>query len=137
LIVGLLVLAIFLAVDIQFYLRDHAVKIRVRGWINFVLIGMIIGAVLGSAVWKPGISPEFLGTHVALQNLLRDVALVGIALLSLWITPDERRTANGFTFGPIKEVAKLFAGIFIAIIAVLAMPGAGKDRAFAGLLSAV
>ena len=36
--------------------------------------------------------------------------------------PDE----NGFSWGPIQEVAKLFAGIFIAIIPVLAMLQAGR-----------
>ena len=49
-----------------------------------------------------------------------------IALLSLWLTPDEHREANGFTLEPIREVAKLFAGIFICIIPVLAMLQAGR-----------
>ena len=52
-------------------------------------------------------------------------------------TPDEHRTANGFTWEPIREVAILFAGIFTAIIPVLAILGAGSDGLFAGLLSAV
>ena len=68
---------------------------------------------------------------------MRDAALVLIALLSLWLTPDEHREANGFTWEPIKEVAKLFAGIFIAIIPVLAMLHAGKNGSFAWLLTAV
>jgi Na+/H+ antiporter NhaD/arsenite permease-like protein len=58
-------------------------------------------------------------------------------ILSLWLTPDEHREANGFTWEPIKEVAKLFAGIFIAIVPVLAMLQAGKNGAFAWLLTAV
>ncbi len=145
-IVGLSVLAMFVVVDIRFYRRErhtsgghtlHPVDIRVRGRINFVLTALIIAAILGSAVWKPGISFDILGTKVALQNLLRDAALVAVALLSLRLTPDEHRTANGFTWEPIKEVAILFAGIFTAIIPVAAMLGAGKDGLFAGLLSAV
>ena len=142
LIVGLLVIAIFFAVDTGFYLREqHAASaihsIRVRGLINVLLIALIVGAILGSAIWKPGISFNIAGTEVALQNLLRDAALIVIAGLSLWLTPDEHREANGFTWEPIKEVAKLFAGIFIAVIPVLAMLGAGRDGLFAGLLSAV
>ena len=39
--------------------------------------------------------------HVALQNLVRDGALIVIALASLWLTPDEHRTANDFTWEPI------------------------------------
>ena len=48
-----------------------------------------------------------------LQNLLRDAVLVLIALASLWLTPDEHREANGFSWEPILEVAILFAGIFV------------------------
>src|SRR5271168_243522 len=101
-------------------------SIRVRGLINIPLIALVIAALLGSAIWRPGISFNVMGTDVALQNLLRDAALVAIAGLSLWLTPDEHRAANGFTWEPIKEVAKLFAGIFIAIIPALAMLGAGR-----------
>jgi Na+/H+ antiporter NhaD/arsenite permease-like protein len=142
LIVGLLVIAIFFAVDAGFYARERRAaaaiqSIRVRGLINIPLIAFVVAALLGSAIWKPGISFNVMGTDVALQNLLRDAALVAIAVLSLWLTPDEHRAANGFTWEPIKEVAKLFAGIFIAIIPVLAMLGAGRDGLFAGLLSAV
>src|SRR5207244_1459219 len=77
------------------------------------------------------------GTTLALQNILRDGALVLIAILSLVLTPNEHREANGFTWEPIGEVAILFAGIFICIIPVLAMLDAGKDGAFAWLLAAV
>jgi Na+/H+ antiporter NhaD/arsenite permease-like protein len=57
--------------------------------------------------------------------------------LSLTLTPDEHREANGFTWDPIAEVAILFAGIFACIIPVLAMLQAGKDGAFAWLLALV
>jgi Na+/H+ antiporter NhaD/arsenite permease-like protein len=57
--------------------------------------------------------------------------------VSLWLTPDEHRAANGFTWGPIKEVAKLFIAIFITIIPVLAMLEAGARGAFAPLLRLV
>ena len=98
---------------------------------------MIVAAILLSATWGPGINFDICGTKLALQNLVRDAALALIAMLSLWLTADEHRAANGFTWEPIKEVAKLFAGIFVAIIPVLAMLGAGKHGAFAWLLSAV
>jgi Na+/H+ antiporter NhaD/arsenite permease-like protein len=78
-----------------------------------------------------------LSTEVQLQNLARDILLVIIALLSLWWTREEHRAANGFTWEPIKEVAKLFAAIFITIAPVLAMLHAGEDGAFAPLLGLV
>ena len=68
---------------------------------------------------------------------MRDVALIIIALVSLWLTPDEHRAANGFTWEPIREVANLFAGIFVTIIPVMAALQAGPTGAFAWLLRAV
>ena len=110
---------------------------RLRGSINLPLIAGIIGAILLSAAWKPGIDFDVYGTASNLQNLVRDGALIVIALASLWLTPDEHREANDFTWEPIREVAILFAGIFVCIIPVLAMLEAGRDGAFAWLLAAV
>jgi Na+/H+ antiporter NhaD/arsenite permease-like protein len=77
------------------------------------------------------------GTALEVQNLARDLALVIIALMSLWLTPNEHRAANDFTWEPIREVAKLFAAIFVCIIPVLAMLSAGREGVFAPLLVAV
>jgi len=78
-----------------------------------------------------------LGTEVELQNLLRDVALLAISGLSLWLTPDEHRATNGFTFEPIREVAILFAGIFTCILPVLAALQAGRSGLFILMIDAV
>jgi Na+/H+ antiporter NhaD/arsenite permease-like protein len=140
-----LVLAVFIALDIWYYRKDRLVttvgegkqplNIRVSGGINLVLIAGIIGALLAAAAWKPSIGINIYGTRLELQNIARDAALVLIALLSLALTPNEHREANGFTWEPIGEVAILFAGIFICIIPVLAMLDAGKNGAFAWLLA--
>jgi Na+/H+ antiporter NhaD/arsenite permease-like protein len=142
LLAGALVLAIFIALDIWFMRKETpaavaGASIRLHGIVNLPLIAAVIGAILLSATWKPGIEFDIFGTHAALQNLTRDGALVVIALLSLWLTPDEHRAANEFTWEPIAEVAKLFAGIFVCIIPVLAMLEAGRDGPFAWLLNAV
>jgi len=142
-IVAVLVLAIFLGLDTWLARGDvkasaaAAEPLRLRGLINLPLIACIIGAILLSAAWKPGIELDVYGTHVALQNLVRDGALIVIALASLWLTPAEHRKTNDFTWEPIAEVAKLFAGIFVCIIPVLAMLEAGHDGPFAWLLRAV
>jgi Na+/H+ antiporter NhaD/arsenite permease-like protein len=47
--------------------------------------------------------------------------MVAIALLSYWVGPKEARSANGFSWGPIVEVAILFAGIFITMVPALAL----------------
>jgi Na+/H+ antiporter NhaD/arsenite permease-like protein len=74
---------------------------------------------------------------VELQNLLRDGLLVGVIFLSLWLTPEAARRGNDFSWGPIQEVGKLFAGIFITIIPVIAMLRAGESGAFASIVRAV
>jgi len=140
-----LVLAIFVVVDIWLYRQDRRVAvvgetppnepIRVRGLVNLPLIGLIIGAILLSAFWKPGISFDIYGTVLELQDIVRNIALAGIAIASVALTPEEHRERNGFTWEPILEVAKLFAGIFICIIPVLAMLQAGRAGPFAWLLA--
>ena len=52
---------------------------RVRGLVNLALIAAIIGAIMVSANWKPGISFDVLGTQVELQDLARDLFLADLA----------------------------------------------------------
>ena len=145
LLITIAVLAIFIVIDVWLARQEtdtspppsRSLELQVHGLINLALIALIIAAILGSALWKPGIVFDVLGTKVELQNIVRDAVLLLIAGLSLWLTPDEHREANGFTFEPIREVAILFAGIFVCIIPVLAVLEAGRSGAFAGLITAV
>jgi Na+/H+ antiporter NhaD/arsenite permease-like protein len=139
---AVLVLSVFAAVDLWQMRRDpqppaEAPPVRVHGLINLPLIGGIIGAILLSSVWRPGIAFDVYGTVLQLENLARDAALIALALLSVWLTPGEHREANDFTWEPIREVAKLFAAIFICIIPVLAMLQAGRAGVFAPLLAGI
>lgn len=112
-------------------------RLMIEGKANFILLAGVVGLVLMSGLWKPGIVFNVVGTDVALQNVVRDVALIAIALLSLWITPASARSGNEYNWEPIKEVAKLFAGIFLTIIPVIAMLKAGTSGAFAGIIRLV
>src|ERR1700733_10430335 len=115
------VFILFLLIEFWFYRKDRRVvpvgeasaPIRVHGLVNLALLAVIIGAVIVSALWKPGIAFTVYGTTLPLQDLLRDAVLFLTALVSLWLTPDEHREANGFSWEPILEVAILFAGIFV------------------------
>jgi Na+/H+ antiporter NhaD/arsenite permease-like protein len=141
------VLAVFIVIDVWFYFGDRKAvavddeaqrePLRVRGIVNLILLALIVAAVIDSAIWKPGISFSVYGTTLELQDIARDGVLFIAALLSLWLTPDEHREANGFSWEPIVEVAILFAGIFVCAVPVLAMLDAGSDGAFAGLVGAV
>lgn len=114
---------------------DRAIKLW--GKVNILLLAGVIGAILMSANWKPGTAFTVHGVAVEGQNLLRDLILLALAGLSLKLTPGPVRAGNEFSWGPIKEVAKLFAGIFICIIPVLAMLQAGREGAFAPLVALV
>jgi Na+/H+ antiporter NhaD/arsenite permease-like protein len=139
------VLAIFVAVDLWFFRQDRRVApvgeasepVRVHGVVNLVLLAVIIGAVIVSALWKSGVTFTVYGTALPLQNLLRDAVLFLTALASLWLTPDEHREANGFSWEPILEVAILFAAIFVCAVPILAALAAGHDGSLAWLLTMV
>lgn len=140
---GALLIGFFILDSIIYKREGHLKKdptpdkpVRVRGGINFVLIGVIIAAILLSARLKLG-TFTILGTEIAIQNVLRDLTMIVVTLVSLWLTPKASHEANGFSWGPILEVAKLFAGIFITIIPVLAMLQAGRNGAFAPLVGLV
>ncbi len=143
-----LLLAAFFAVDRWLYHRDEAFKARfdptpvtrrigMRGLPNLALLAMVVGGVLLSGSWKPNVSFSVGGVGLELQDVARDVILVAAGLISLVITPKAVREANEFSWGPILEVAKLFAGIFVTIIPVIAMLKAAERGAFAPLVAMV
>ncbi|CCV03936.1 Citrate transporter [Mesorhizobium metallidurans STM 2683] len=147
LFVGGVVLAVFLAIDIILHRREGGApkikdptpdtKVRIRGLANLPLLAGVIGAILLSAIWKPGVSVSVLGVSLELQDLARDAIILALALLSLRVSYKSHREANGFNWEPISEVAKLFAGIFICIVPVVAILKAGHDGALAPLVSLV
>jgi Na+/H+ antiporter NhaD/arsenite permease-like protein len=141
-----LVLMEFYALDYYYYHHREEERvpdptpdrpIRVEGAINLLLLGAIVGAVLLSGFWQPEIKWTLLGSEIELQNVVRDVLIVAIALFSLKITPEATRHGNHFTWGPIVEVAKLFVGIFLTIIPVIAMLRAGTGGALGPIVNLV
>jgi Na+/H+ antiporter NhaD/arsenite permease-like protein len=146
LIVASILLAIFFALDLVLYRREgHSAerrkakptRIGVRGGVNFALLAFVIAGILLSSEWNPGVNFDIYGAKVSLEDIGRDAAFLLIAGLSLWLTPQEHREANEFNWEPIREVAILFAGIFIGIIPVLAMLQAGRNGLFAPLLEVI
>ena len=140
-------LAIFFALDWWFYRQREEVvlldptpdarRIGFDGAVNFWLLGGVAGLVLLSGFWKSPVVFNIAGTDVGLPGLVRDVGLVAITLLSLKITSAKIHADNQFAWGPMAEVAKLFAGIFLTIIPVIAMLKAGTSGPFGAVVSAV
>jgi Na+/H+ antiporter NhaD/arsenite permease-like protein len=52
---------------------------------------------------------------------LQEGLMLGVAVLAYFTTPSLNRVNNRFTFGPILEVAVLFAGIFVTMAPALAV----------------
>lgn len=139
-------LAIFFAIDTWYYRREGVTRadptpddqtFGIEGGINGVLLLVVVALVLMSGTWKPGITVALAGTPVGLEQLVRDGALIAVALLSLKLTPAAAREQNQFNWAPMQEVAKLFAGIFLTITPVLAMLKAGMGGAFAPIVALV
>ena len=112
-------------------------RFGIEGRWNLLLLIAIVGIVLFSGIWKGGIAFTVYGVELEWEGLVRDVVLVVIALLSLKLTTLESREANNFTWAPIVEVAKLFAGIFITIVPVIAILKAGETGALGAIVAAV
>jgi Na+/H+ antiporter NhaD/arsenite permease-like protein len=110
---------------------------RIEGNINLLLLAGVVLAVLLSGVWRPGISFAIYHVEVELQGIVRDVLLLVITAASWKLTPMATREANEFSWFPIVEVAKLFAGIFLTIIPAIAILRAGTAGALAPVIEAV
>ena len=83
--------------------RDHAriEPLRIHGGLNGLWLAGVVAAV------------------ALLHAPVREVAIMGLAAISLWQTPGEIRRANQFTAYPMIEVAVLFLGIFLTMIPAL------------------
>ncbi|MET1114753.1 MAG: sodium:proton antiporter [Comamonas sp.] len=117
--------------------KASAERFGFDGKANFALLGVVIALVLLSGFWKSPVAFDIAGTSVGLPGLVRDIGLLAVVWASLRITPADVHLRNQFGWEPMLEVAKLFAGIFLTIIPVLAMLKAGVDGPFGAIVRAV
>ena len=146
LLVAAIVMAVYLVWDTILWRREDAAvratsaiphePLRIAGWHNLLLLGAVLAAVIVSGIWHPGAVTLF-GVRQEISNLARDFALVGLLGLSWWTTSARIRHENEYSWGPIIEVAILFAGIFTTMIPTLEMLRAGEQGAMAFLIRAV
>jgi Na+/H+ antiporter NhaD/arsenite permease-like protein len=109
----LVLLAVYFVWDSVHYRREPAEALR-RDLVEREPLQLFGSA---NAVWLLGV----VAAVAFLRAPLRELAMGGLAGLSLWRTPREIRRANGFTAYPITEVAVLFLGIFVTMIPALEM----------------
>ena len=116
---------------------ENSEKLSIEGSFNlFLLVGVIAGVLL-SGFWKPGIQITIYHVEVEIQNLLRDIILLILTYISWSYTSKNIRESNEYTWFPIVEVGKLFAGIFVTIIPAIAILKAGNSGALSSVVSSV
>ena len=136
-------LIIFFIFDSYLYKKENIkkvetdIKISIEGSFNLLLLLGVIGSVLLSGFWRPHIEFELFYVHVELQNVIRDILLLTLTFASWKLTSSKIREANEYTWFPIVEVAKLFAGIFVTIIPAIAILKAGTSGALGVVINSV
>ena len=145
-------LLFYFILDSYLYKKEPAIpekepngeKLAIEGKINFLLLGAVVAAVIFSGMWHPDISNpddwaiQGWGTGLITKGTLAQVILLlTITFISLWVTPDSARRGNDFTWEPIKEVAKLFATIFITMVPAIAMLKAGEHGPLGSIVGSV
>lgn len=109
-VIGLLLVA-FYAFDLRGFKRapkkiqaeiNEPDTFRFEGGINVIFLLVIIGAVFLPDVF-----------------FLRELVMIGAGVASYYLTPKVVHAENHFSFGPIKEVAFLFVGIFVTMMPAL------------------
>ena len=144
LVISLLV--IFYLIDSYYFKKEGVLpvdltpdtrRIGFDGAANFWLLGAVAGLVLMSGVWKSPVTVDIAGTIVGLPGMVRDVGLIIITFISLRITAKSVHDSNQFSWAPMQEVAKLFVGIFLTIIPVIAMLKAGANGPFSAIVAAI
>jgi Na+/H+ antiporter NhaD/arsenite permease-like protein len=137
-------LVIFFAVDSFLYKREGRPRIEIteklglEGSFNFLLLGGVVGLVLLSGLWRSeGQITVWEDIAYLHSDLVRDLGLLALTFLTVAITPKATRQGNHFTWGPIAEVAKIFGGIFLTMIPVIAILRAGESGALGPLVSLV
>ncbi|MDN5344701.1 MAG: hypothetical protein PWQ18_812 [Clostridia bacterium] len=140
----IILLVLLYLLDSYFYRKESVPQqkagrdpLRVDGLQNLIYLVIIVGAVIVSGILakNPAFADQQTGALYGITlyrhgeeaivlpytNLIRDLAILLAAFLSWKTTSQVIRKDNRFTWAPIKEVATLFAGIFMTMIPALAI----------------
>ena len=124
-----LLLVVYFLLDLRRYAQEspesiaadeaRVTRLRLEGQVNFVFLAMIVLAV----AFLPSLDLHAIETgHAGFTAFIpwRELVMLTAAVVSLRAgDPVVRYHHNGFTWGPIREVAALFIGIFLTMIPAL------------------
>ena len=135
--VALPLLAMFYVVDRRSARRSPAPPaarpLRIEGSGNLLLIATVVASVVGQGAWTGTITLG--GEPIGAGRIVCMGVCVAATLLSLVITPALVREVNSFRWGPMHEVAVLFAGLLVTIGPVLALLAQGAHGPLAPLFA--
>jgi Na+/H+ antiporter NhaD/arsenite permease-like protein len=142
LVCAVILLALYWLLDTLAWNREKPVPpvielrepLSIEGWVNVWLVGAIVAVVIAMGYVKLG-DMYVLGQLIAVERVIGIVLFLVITFLSVGLTSPTLREDNGFAWGAILEVAKLFAAIFVCMAPVLAILAAGREGAAAGLVA--
>jgi Na+/H+ antiporter NhaD/arsenite permease-like protein len=138
---AVILLAVYWLLDTLAWNREKPVppvvaheRVGIEGWLNVWLVLAIVAVVIGMGYVKLGVV-GVLGQVMEVERLVGIALFLAITGISVAFTTPALREANGFAWGAIAEVAKLFAAIFVCMAPVLAILRAGSAGAAAGLVA--
>jgi Na+/H+ antiporter NhaD/arsenite permease-like protein len=139
---AVVLLAIYWVLDSWAWKRERPVipdegrkeKLSIEGWVNVWLVVAIVAVVIGMGYVRIG-QMYVLGQRMEIERVIGILLFLAITVASVRFTSAALREANGFAWGAILEVAKLFAAIFVCMAPVLAILRAGMDGAAAPLVA--
>lgn len=94
--------------------RPQPQKLRVRGWLNIALLGLLIAALPVEGIWHPG-NVTVLSATIPLEHLAVMLVEIGCILVSELFTPNAIRSQNRFAWRAMREITILFFAIFATI----------------------
>lgn len=118
-------------------LKPHRFSVSFKGWCHVGLLGVALTLIIVSGLWQNAPSLSLVLFETTLSNLVRDFGLICVTALSYFLQRHESVQKTLFEWGPMVEVFKLFAGIFMTAAPVIAMLKVGKEGAFAPLIELV
>ncbi len=142
LLMSSVLISLFYMIDRYFFYKEEIKispighnKLTIKGKMNFILIGIVVLGIVISGFWNPNISFKVSHSVVKLENVFRDIIFITVCIISLKFTPIIIRDANKFNWEPIKEVAKIFFGIFLTITPVVLILQSGTHPLVKSLIN--
>ena len=108
-----------------YQIEEGVAMIRISGYKNFIWLGLVVVSVF----IDPNVFAAVPALHIGDMHLpfgIREIIMFSICFLAYRLASREILDANDFNFGPIREVAWLFIGIFLTM-----QPALGLIRDFA------